>query len=422
MHLSVPRWFRRAALAATALAVGSATLLTAHPQRAAGAQPPFKIGLLIPTSGNFAAPGEFMKQGLELYLAEHHDMLGGRHVVIDQADTQGNPAIGLTEARRLVEQDHVDVIVGPLSNAVDQAIIPYLTAHKVPAIYPVLSPDDITQRTPAHYVVRTSAASSQTTQPLGDYAYKVLKYRKVATIAFDFSFGWQSIGGMVATFQGDGGKVEKQIWTPLTASDYSPYLSEIPRNVDAVFCSFSGAAAVNFIKQYKAFGLKMPLVCQGNTVDESTLPATGPAAVGIISALHYSAALDTPANKAFVAAYTKAYGHEPSYYAEGTFDAGLILDHAIASLHGNVANTQAFLEALRSVHVSDAPRGPIAFDAYGNPVENVYIRRTEEVHGTLEDVVIKTYPHVSQFWTFNPKTFLAHPVYSRTYPPCNACT
>ena len=160
--------------------------------------------------------------------------------------------------------------------------------------------------------MRTGWSTSQPTHVLGDYAYKELKYRKVATIAYDFNFGWESIGGFVDTFQRDGGKVVKQVWTPIVTPDYSPFLSVVPRDVDAVVCSFSGAAAVNFIKQYRAFGLKMPLLCQGNATDESTLDDTGPDAVGIITALQYSASLKTPVNEAFVAAYAKAFGHVPS--------------------------------------------------------------------------------------------------------------
>ena len=408
-------------LRALALVVAAAVVTAGVVPAAAAEQQPIAVGLLIPTSGNFAAPGQYMKEGFELYLKQHDGTLGGRKVVVIQADSGGNPAVGLTQARRLVEQDHVSIIVGPLSTAVDQAIIPYITSHKVPAIFPVLSPDDITQRMPAAYVVRTSAASSQTTQPLGDYAYKTLKYRKVATIAYDFSFGWESVGGFVEAFQHDGGSVLKQLWTPVATSDYGPYLSELPRNVDAVMCSFSGAAAVNFIKQYKAFGLKAPLICQGNTTDESTLPATGPAALGILTALHYSTALDRAQNKSFVAAYTKAYGHQPSYYGEGTYDAALVLAAAIGKLHGDISDTQKFIATMRSMHVTEAPRGPLAFDRYGNPDQNVYIRKVEMSGGRLENVVIDTISNVSQFWTYDPAAALQHPVYSRSYPVCNAC-
>lgn len=388
---------------------------------AAQTNAPLKIGLLIPTSGVFAAPGRYMQDGIELYIKQHNGMLGGRKVELVVGDSQGNPAVGLTQARKLVEEDHVDVIFGPLSAAVGAALVPYINEHKIPAVYPIVSSDDLSQRAPSPYIMRTAWTSSEPTHVLGDYAYKVLGYRKVATMGYDFSFGWESIAGFVDTFQLDGGKVVKQIWNPIVTSDYSPYLSAIPRDVDAVVCSYSGSAAINFIRQYRAFGLKMPLLCQGNTTDESTLDATGPAAVGIITALQYSAVLTTPANQAFVKAYQAAYGHEPSYYAEGTYVAAGVLDRALASVNGNTSDTDSFMRALKHTQVPSAPRGPLTFDSYGGPVQNIYIRRVEQRGEHLENVVIKTYPKVSQFWTYDPQTYLAHPVYSRTYPPCNAC-
>ena len=404
------------------LAAASFALASVGGARVAGAQAKtLKIGFLYPVTGVFAAPGKYMQEGLELYLKEHNGMLGGEKAEVDVADDQGNPAIGLTQLRKLVEQDHVDVVFGPLSAAVGSAIVPYIEQHKIAAVYPIVSSDDLTQRTPSEYVARTEWTSSQPTHVLGDYAYKTLKYRKVATVAYDFSFGWESVGGFVDTFQRDGGKIVKQVWTPLVTSDYSPYLSALPRDVDAVMCSFSGSAAVNFIKQYKLFGLKMPLICQGNTTDESTLDAEGPESVGIVGALQYSAALKSPANDKFVAAYTKEYGHEPSYYAEGTYVGAEYLDRGLAAVRGNAADAPAFVRAMRAVRITDAPRGPVRFDDRGNPVENIYIRRVEQQGGKLQNTVIQTYPNVSQFWTYDPAEYLKQSVYDRTHPACNAC-
>ena len=409
----------RSAAAAAALAVALAGIGAQAP-RADAQSKTIKIGFLYPVTGVFAAPGKYMQEGLELYLKEHGNKLGGYAVDVDVADSQGNPSVGLTQIRKLVEQDHVDVVFGPLSAAVGSAIVPYIEQHKVAAVYPIVSSDDLTQRTPSEYILRTEWTSSQPTHVLGDYAYKTLKYRKAATIGYDFSFGWESIGGFVDTFQRDGGKVMKQVWTPLVTSDYSPFLSALPRDVDVVMCSYSGAAAVNFIKQYKAFGLKMPLICQGNTVDESTLQDS-PDAIGMVTALQYSAALKSPANEKFVAAYTKAYGHEPSYYAEGTYVGAEYLDHGLAAVHGNTSDAVAFIKAMRGVHVADAPRGPVHFDEHGNPVQNIYIRRVERQGAQLQNVVIQTYPNVSQFWTYSAAEYLKQPVYDRTHPACNAC-
>jgi branched-chain amino acid transport system substrate-binding protein len=408
----------RSAAIASALALVS---FSAVPTAAADNRGPLKIGFLTSVTGVFAAPGAFMREGFDLYLKEHHNQLGGRTVQIVAGDDQGSPAVGLTQTRKLVEEDHVDVLFGTLSAAVGSALVPYIDQHKVPTVYPIVSSDDLTQRTPSAYIARTGWTSSQPTHVLGDYAYKTLKYRKVATIAYDFNFGWESIGGFVAAFQNDGGKVVKQVWTPLVTPDYSPYLSALPRDVDAVMCSFSGSAAVNFIKQYRSFGLKMPLLCQGNTTDESTLDATGPGALGIVTALQYTAALGTPANLAFVAAYRAAYNHEPSYYGDGTYVGAELLDRALSVLHGDTSNPQALVNAIHHLSLTDAPRGPITFDSRGNPVENIYVRRVEQRNGELVNAIIDTVQHVSQFWTWKPEAFLANPVYSRTYPPCNAC-
>ena len=380
----------------------------------------FKVGLLYPVTGVFAAPGRYMQEGLELYLKEHNNTLGGRKVEVDVADDQANPSVGLTQIRKLVEQNHVDVIFGPLSAAVGSAIVPYLEQHRVAAVYPIVSSDDLTQRTPSEYIVRTGWTSSQPTHVLADYAYKTLKYRTVATIAHDFSFGWESVGGFIDTFQRDGGKVTKQVWTPLVTSDYAPYLSALPRNIDAVMCSFSGLAAINFVKQYRASGLEMPLICQGNTTDESTLQDS-PGAVGMITALQYSAGLQSPANQRFVSAYTRAFGHAPSWYSEAAYVGAQYLDRGLAAVKGNSADAVGLVKAIRAVRVTDAPRGPVHFDDYGNPVQNVYIRRVERRNGMLENAVLQTYPNVSQFWIYNPAEFLKQPVYDRTHPACDGC-
>src|SRR6202163_5043523 len=134
----------------------------------------------------------------------------------------------------------------------------------------------------------------------------------------------------------------------------------------------------------------MPLICQGNTTDESTLQDS-PDAVGIITALQYSASLKNPNNDKFVAAYTKAYGHEPSYYAEGTYVGAQYLDRGWAAVKGNSADAVAFVKAMRAVRVTDAPRGPLHLDDRGSPVQNIYIRRVETVGGKLQNVVLQTY-------------------------------
>ena len=380
-----------------------------------------KLGVLLPITGPFAALGAYTKEGLELYLKQHNGELGGRKVELFYADDTNVPQVGITQLRKLVEENHIDVLFGPVAANVGAAVIPLIEQNKLPTVWPIVSDDDVTQRKPVDYIVRTGWTSSQTTHVLGDYAFKTLGYKSAATIAYDFNFGWQSIQGFADTFMTDGGKIDKELWTPIANTDFSSYFSSLPRNVDVVMCSFSGQTAINFFKQYREFGMKNPLVCQGNATDESTLEAEGPAAEGVVTALQYSPQLDTKANKAFVAAYKATFGHIPGYYGEGGYVGAEFLDKGLQITHGNTSDAIALVKAMHGVSLPDAPRGPISFDSYGNPVENVYIRKVEMVNGTLENVVIKTYPKVSQFWTWSPQDYLARPAYGRSSPPCNAC-
>jgi branched-chain amino acid transport system substrate-binding protein len=197
--------------------------------------------------------------------------------------------------------------------------------------------------------------------------------------------------------------------------DFAPYLAQVPRDVDAVYALVLGRSALQFMRQYQEFGLKgrVPLIGGGTTTDEHVLPFMGDEAVGTVTALHYSAALDTPANRAFAQAYRARFKKVPSYYSESMYTGGKWLIAAIDAIGGNVEDRASLVEALRRVKPSGLPRGPVELDAYGNPIENVYVRRVERVNGELQNTVIETFPHVSQFWTYDPAAYLKEPLYVR---------
>jgi branched-chain amino acid transport system substrate-binding protein len=151
------------------------------------------------------------------------------------------------------------------------------------------------------------------------------------------------------------------------------------------------------------------------------LPQLGDESIGVISAHHYSAALDTPANRKFREAFEKKYNRLPSFYSENCYTGARLVSEAAKAVGGRVEDRAAFMAALRAVAITDAPRGPIKMDPYGNPTQNIYIRKIERVGGKLQNTVIYTYPAVSQFWKYNPEEFLKQPVYSREFPPCRYC-
>jgi branched-chain amino acid transport system substrate-binding protein len=378
-------------------------------------QEPIRVGFLGPLSGPYVQNGRDILNGFLLALDEMGHRAGGRPIELVIEDDEAIPAVGLTKARKLIERDHVQLMTGALLSSTGYALAPYIDAMKVPMIYPVVSADDLTQRRPSRWIIRTGWTGSQPNHAFGEYAYRTLKRRKIVTIALDYAFGWESVGGFERTFVADGGTIAKKIWVPVSVHDFAPYLAQIPRDVDAVYALVLGRAALQFMRQYQEFGLKqrVMLIGGGTTTDEHVLPFMGDEALGVITALHYSAALETPANRAFVAAYRARYKKIPSYYSESMYSGAKWFAAAADAVDGNVEDSEAFLRALRTVRVADLPRGPVQLDEYGSPIENIYIRKVERLNGELQNTVIETLPAVSQFWKFNPREYLSQPLYAR---------
>jgi branched-chain amino acid transport system substrate-binding protein len=399
-----------------AIALLAAAAVIAAQSQTPGAAP-IKIGFVVPLSGPNAQNGRDILNGFLLSLEEVKYRVAGREIQVIVEDDEAVPAVGLTKTRKLVERDKVDLMAGALLSSTGYALAPYIDSMKIPMVFPVVSADDLTQRRRSKWVIRTGYTGSQPNHPFGEYAYRVLKMRKIATIALDYAFGWESVGGFERTFEEQGGAITQKLWTPLSVHDFAPYLAQISRDVDAVYALFLGRTALQFMRQYEEYGLKgrVPLIGAGTTTDEHVLPAMGDEAVGAITVLHYSAALDTPANRAFGATYRARFKRVPSYYSESMYTGGKWVIAALDALHGVVADREALANALRSAKPTGLPRGPVVLDDYGNPVENVYVRRVDRVNGVLQNTVIETFPQVSQFWKYAPAEYLKQPLYSRRY-------
>src|SRR5438874_6683834 len=366
---------------------------------ATGAQSgPIKIGMLAPLTGPFAATGKDMVSGTELYLDEIGRQMGGRKIELIVEDDEGNPATALNKSRKLVEQDKIHRLTGGLLANVGYALQPYVDGQRIPTTFPVIAADDITQRKPAKWIVRTGWTTSQPMHPFAEWVVKNTKARKVAFIGMDYAFGYETQGGFQQVFEQQGGQIVQKIWTPLNTNDFAPFLSQIKRDADAVLALFVGRLALQFMKQYEETGLKgkLPLLGGGTTTDESALPAMGDEAIGTLTALHYSEGLDTPQNRKFAKAFEARAGKIPSYYSEACYTGARWIVEAIKALQGHVEDRDMFLAALRRVSIKDVARGPMTIDAWGNPIQNIYIRRVDKVGGRLQNVVIATVPAVSQ--------------------------
>ncbi len=384
---------------------------------------PIKIGVIAPMTGGAAQVGKDMVNGMTQWLAENGNKIAGRPVEVIVEDSQGQPNIALTKLRKLVESDKVQVLVGEVFAHIGYAMAPKVDEYRIPMLYPIIAADDLTQRKPAKWVVRTGWTSSQPSHPFGEYAAKTLGYKRIATVAIDYAFGWEVVGGFQKTFEENGGQIVQKLWPPLGTTDFAPYLAQIRRDVDAVFALMVAASSLRFPKQYEDAGLKakVPLIGGGTTFDEFVLPSLGDEAIGGITPLIYSAAIDTPTNKRFVKEYRARFGKVPSYFSESTYTSTRWINEAARAIGGEVEDREKFLAALRKVEIADAPRGPIKLDAHGNPIQNIYIRKVEKKDGELWNTVVQVYPGVSQFWKYKPEEFLKQPVYDRNYPPCKHC-
>jgi branched-chain amino acid transport system substrate-binding protein len=377
----------------------------------------FKIGLLTVKTGPLAQGGIQMEQGILTFLKEKNNTLGGRKIEFVSADTGGKPDGTKTKVQELVERDKVNVIFGPLAAFELLAITDYVRDHQTPLIS-LAAAEDVTQRQANPFIIRPSATSAQCCHAMGDYAAKELKYKTAATISEDFAFGYEQMSGFQRVFEDNGGKVVLKLWPPLVTPDYTPYIAQL-RDVDCVMNGFAGSNPVKFMRAYRDLGVKarIPLLGGWTAMDDALLPSLGDEAIGVKSAHWYSADFDSPSNKRFVADMQRDYHVLPGGYSAGMYIAGQCVEAVLQKSGAAPGGGKALAEALHKVSLTDTPRGAFTFDHLGNVVGTVFIRNCERKGGKLVNTVIKSYPNVSQFWTYDEKAFLAQPVYGRDSPP-----
>jgi branched-chain amino acid transport system substrate-binding protein len=386
-----------------------------------------RIGFIAPMTGIFAQVGKDMVNGFQMYLDEHGGKLGGMDVKFIVEDDQAKPDLGVTKAKKLVLQDKVHMFIGGVLASTGYALAPVSSELKTIYIASIPAADDLTQRQASKYPLffRTGWSSSQPNHPYGQWACDQ-GYKKIVAVAADYAFGYEQVGGFQKTFEDCGGKIIQKIWPPLGTKDFGPYIPTIKADADAVFSMMVGPMSLQFPKQLRAAGFKKPILGGGTSYDEFALPFMGDEVVGDVSALQYSAALETPKNEAFVKAYRSKYSKVPSYFSEANYSTAQLIDVVMKEANGKWPGSEAFIKMASAVKL-DTPRGPVSFDEMRNPVQNIYIKKVEKKKmfgydkAELWNTVIKTYPNVSQFWTYGKDKFLAQPVYSRDYPPCKFC-
>ena len=356
-----------------------------------------------------------MEQGVVTYLKEKNNTFAGRKVEFISADTGGNPAGAKTKTQELVEREKVDIIVGPLAAFELLAINDYIAQAKKP-LMSLAAAEDLTQRKPNPYFVRASACSSQAMHPMADYAAKEMKLKKMITIVEDFAFGYEQMGGFQQTFEDNGGKILKKLWPPLVTPDYTPYLAQI-EGCDGVCQGFAGGNPLKFMKQYASAGLKFPVVTGQTGGDDALLHSYGDEAIGLISCCPYTLDAQTESNKRFVAGMQKNYQVDPGFYAAGLYITCMVIDAALTKTGGKCDNKEEFVKTLKSVSLSDTPRGPVKFDHLGNAVGNILYPPMRKGGGKLVNKTDQDLYQREPVLDLRRNKVLQQPVYSRDFPP-----
>ncbi len=354
---------------------------------------PIKIGFIVPLTGVFAPNGQDEQDGWNLAVKEMGDTVAGRKIQTTFTDDAADPNQGLTDAKQLVENQGVDLMIGPLAANVGLAVRSYVASSGVPTLYISACSVELatSQKTPN--LVMTGWTCDQPTLNFGKYVYEKLGYHHVTTIGMDYAFGWQVTGGFTSTFTAAGGKIDKQIWAPINAPDYSPYVAQIPKDTQAVFDLAAGTAALRFVDAYKGLGLKgkIPLIGAGTLSDYSVLRSMDPSSIiDTITVLQYADGIDTPENQKFVTAYRAATGKFPSYYAETAYATYKLIYSVLNKRSGKVKDHASVVKDLKTT-TFQAPRGPVSINADTNsPVQNIYIRKVAMVNGAMRNVVVDT--------------------------------
>lgn len=354
---------------------------------------PLKIGVLLPYSDIYAVLGESITEAMKMYFESVGNEAGGRKIELITENSEMTPDIGLQKARKLVEQDKVDLVTGLVSSGVANAVRDYFHDNKKILIISNAGSNAITRAQRSPYIFRTSFTNWQPNWPLGGWAYENVA-QKVFVSAPDYAAGHNMVDAFLNNFQAHGGElIGNPQYTPFPSmGDPAAFITEI-QNADPpmVFCFYSGGAAVTFVKAYGEFGLtgKIPLVAAGFAVEEDVLPAEGQAALGAYSGLHWALLLDNPENKAFTAGYKDRTGNDANVFAMQGYDTGRVIVEALNALQGDTSNTDKFIEALAAVKFK-SPRGEFKFDPETHNVINpIYARQVQEVEGALHNVVLE---------------------------------
>ena len=411
-------------LAAAALLAGSSGIAGV-----AQAEDTIKMGALAVLEGAFAFLGEDSMRGVYMALEEVDYMVAGKKIELITASSDASPQSAINATKKLVEQDGVRVMVGPLSGSEGLAVKDYAkTQPNVTFVNGTSAAQDTTLRDPAPNFFRFSTEGAQWMAGLGEYAYNVKGYRTVAVLAEDYSFPYTQVFGFLEPFCRLGGKapIDARFWVPIGNKDYSSVIAALPDDVDAIYVALGGADAINFLTQYEQAGGELPLVAGSITVDQSVLGSKGRTrdfVIGTPSAGPVSDTWDDPRWSAFVAAYQKRFPDgfpSPSLFAHGYYINTKAMLLGLEAVGGDVSDGGEALRAALSSLEFETPTGMVKLDERRNAIADIFL--TEVIVGPEGNLVNKTLeviPAVSQTFGLPYEKFLEYGQVGRENPRCD---
>jgi len=369
-------------------------MLLAQPHLAAAAEEPLRIGLIVPLTGGQASTGKQLANAVKLYMSENGDTVAGRKIEVIVKDDGAVPENTKRIAQELIVNDKVGIIAGFGITPAALAAAPLATQARIPEIVMLAGTSIITERSP--YIVRTSFTLAQSSVIIGDWAARN-GIRKVATLTTDYAPGNDALQFFKARFLAGGGEIVDEVKVPLVNPDFAPFLQRIKdAKPDALYVFVPGGQGGNFMKQFSERGLDkagIRIIGPGDVMDDDLLNNMGDAALGTVTAHMYSAAHNSPKNKAFVAAYGKMFGSRPGFVAVGGYDGIHLIYQALKKTGGN-SDGDMLVEAMKGMKW-ESPRGPISIDPDTRDiVQNIYIRKVEKVNGELYNVEFATFEAV----------------------------
>jgi branched-chain amino acid transport system substrate-binding protein len=356
------------------------------------AQESVKIGLILPMTGGQASTGKQIDNAIKLYMSQKGDTVAGKKIEVILKDDGAVPDNTKRAAQELIVNDKVNFIAGFGVTPAALAAAPLATEAKIPEIVMAAGTSIITERSP--YIVRTSFTLAQSSTIIGDWAAKN-GIKKVATLTSDYAPGNDALNFFKQTFTAGGGQIVEEVKVPLANPDFAPFLQRMKdSNPDAMFVFVPAGQGGNFMKQYAERGLtNIKVIGPGDVMDDDLLNGMGDAALGAVTAHHYSADHNSQMNKDFVAAYKKMFGQRPGFMAVSGYD-GIHLIYEALKKTGGKTDGDALVEAMKGMKW-ESPRGPISIDPDTRDIiQNEYIRKVEKKDGELYNVEFQTFENV----------------------------